>query len=134
MQNKKKTSEYSKMIELQDEIEGECINNTDFYFDQISEPFPIKPSNFDPIFDLQAFLSQPLTVSELHRLIFVMHSDGFCIAKTKDTIDSARTNRRSAKEKKKKKRKKESSGTFWSLKEWQGKKKEGRRIKKKKKK
>ena len=26
---KKKTSEYSKIIELQDEIEGECVNNTD---------------------------------------------------------------------------------------------------------
>ena len=48
----KKTSEYSKMIELQDEIEGECINNTDFYFDQIGEPLPIKPSNSDPIFNL----------------------------------------------------------------------------------
>ena len=51
MQNKK-TEEYSKMIELQDEIEGECINNTDFYFDQIGEPLPIKPSNSDPIFNL----------------------------------------------------------------------------------
>ena len=28
MQNKK-TSEYSKMIELQDEIEVECVNNTE---------------------------------------------------------------------------------------------------------
>ena len=48
----KKTSEYSKMIELQDEIEGECINNTDFYFDQIGKPLPIKPSDSDPIFNL----------------------------------------------------------------------------------
>ena len=49
------------MIELQDEIEGECVNNTDFYFDQIGELFPIKPFdsdfNFDPIFDLQALPS-----------------------------------------------------------------------------
>ena len=28
MQNKK-TSEYSKMIELQDKIEAECVNNTE---------------------------------------------------------------------------------------------------------
>ena len=93
MQNKK-TSEYSKMIELQDEIEGECVNNTDFYFDQIGEPLPIKPShpdsNPDPIFDLQALPSQPLAISELHRLIFVAHSDGFYVARTKDAIDSAK--------------------------------------------
>ena len=60
MQNKK-TSKYSKMIELQGEIEGECVNNTDFYFDQIGKPLPIKPSDFDsdsdPIFDLQALPS-----------------------------------------------------------------------------
>ena len=30
MQNKKK-SEYSKMIELQDKIEAECINNTELW-------------------------------------------------------------------------------------------------------
>ena len=51
MQNKK-TSKYSKMIELQGEIEGERVNNTDFYFDQIGELLPIKPSNSDPIFNL----------------------------------------------------------------------------------
>ena len=60
MQNKK-TSKYSKMIELQGEIEGECVNNTDFYFDQIGKPPPIKPSDSDsdsdPIFDLQALPS-----------------------------------------------------------------------------
>ena len=30
MQNKK-TSEYSKMIELQDKIEAECVNNTELW-------------------------------------------------------------------------------------------------------
>ena len=78
------------MIELQDEIEGECVNNIDFYFDQISEPLPIKPSESDPIFDLQALPSQPLVISKLHHLIFVMHSDGFCIARTNDAINSAK--------------------------------------------
>ena len=85
----------TKMIELQDEVEGEFVNNTDFYFDQIGEPLPIKPSDSDsdsdPIFDLQALPSQPLAVSELHRLIFVAHSDGFCVARTKDAIDSAKS-------------------------------------------
>nr|XP_023903530.1 nuclear pore complex protein NUP214-like [Quercus suber] len=81
----------TKMIELQDEVEGECVNNTDFYFDQIGEPLPIKPSDSDPIFDLQALPSQPLAVSEHHRLIFVAHSDGFCVARTKDAIDSAKS-------------------------------------------
>ena len=81
------------MIELQDEIEGECVNNTNFYFDQIGEPLIIKPSDSDPIFDLQALPSQPLIVFELHRLIFIMHSDGFCVARTKDAIDSAKNQR-----------------------------------------
>nr|POF15887.1 isoform 2 of nuclear pore complex protein [Quercus suber] len=80
------------MIELQDEIEGECVNNTDFYFNQIGKPLPIKPSDSDshsdPIFNLQTLPSQPLAVSELHCLIFVAHSDGFCVARTKDAIDS----------------------------------------------
>ena len=80
------------MIELQDKIESECVNNTDFYFDQIGEPLPIKPSDSDsdPIFDLQALPSQPLAVSKLHHLIFVAHSDGFYVARTKDAIDSAK--------------------------------------------
>ena len=78
------------MIELQDEIEGECVNNTDFYFDQINEPLPIKPSDFDPIFDLQALPSQPFAISELHRLIFVAHSDGFCVSRTNNAIDFAK--------------------------------------------
>ena len=80
------------MIELQDEIEGKCVNNTDFYFDQIGEPLPIKSSDSDsdPIFDLQTLPSQLLAVSELHCLIFVAHFDGFCIARTKDAIDSAK--------------------------------------------
>ena len=80
------------MIELQDEIEGKCVNNTDFYFDQIGEPLPIKSSDSDsdPIFDLQTLPSQPLAVAELHCLIFVAHFDGFCIARTKDAIDSAK--------------------------------------------
>ena len=82
------------MIELQDKIKGKCVNNTDFYFDQIGEPLPIKPSDSDsdsdPIFDLQALPSQPLAISELHCLIFDAHSDGFYVAKTKDAIDSAK--------------------------------------------
>ena len=60
----------------------------------------------DPIFDLQALLSQPLIVSELHRLIFVKHSDGFCIAKTKDTIDSAKNQQTKCKRKGRKEKKK----------------------------
>ena len=55
------------MIELQDEIEGKCVNNTNFYFDQISESLPIKPSDSDPIFDLQALPSQSLAVRILRR-------------------------------------------------------------------
>ena len=133
MQNKK-TEEYSKMIELQDEIEGECVNNTNFYFDQIGEPLPIKPSNFDsdsdfdsdPIFNLQALPSQPLAVSKLHCLIFVAHSDGFYVARTwvgryrfrQEPTDEALRE----KEKKKKKHEARELWMFWSLEEWLGKK------------
>ena len=78
MQNKK-TSKYSKMIELQDKL---VITTPSSGFDQIDEPLPIKPFDFDPIFDLQALPSQPFAVSELHRLIFVVHSDGFYVART----------------------------------------------------
>ena len=66
-----------------------------FGFNHIGEPLPIKPSdsdsNSDPIFDLQALPSQPLAVSELHRLIFVAHSDVSTSPEPEwDAIDSAK--------------------------------------------
>ena len=74
-------------------------------FDQINEPLPIKPSDSDPLFDLQALPSQPLAIFELHHLIFVAHSNGFYVARTYNGTLSIppRTNRRSAKRKGKKK-------------------------------
>jgi nuclear pore complex protein Nup214 len=58
----------TKIVELEDEIEGGNVGNTDYYFDRIGEPVPIKT----------------------HDSIFVAHSGGFCVARTKDVIASAK--------------------------------------------
>jgi len=78
----------TKIVELEDEIEGGNVGNTDYYFDRIGEPVPIK--THDSNFDVESPPSQPLAVSELHGLIFVAHSGGFCVARTKDVIASAK--------------------------------------------
>lgn len=78
----------TKIVELEDEIEGGNVGTTDYYFDRIGEPVPIKPH--DSNFDVESPPSQPLAVSELHGLIFVAHSCGFCVARIKDVIASAK--------------------------------------------
>ncbi|XP_059429559.1 nuclear pore complex protein NUP214 isoform X2 [Corylus avellana] len=77
-----------KIVELEDEIEGGNVGTTDYYFDRIGEPVPIKPH--DSNFDAESPPSQPLAVSELRGLIFVAHSGGFCVARTEDVIASAK--------------------------------------------
>ncbi|KAJ0021494.1 hypothetical protein Pint_31484 [Pistacia integerrima] len=78
-------------IEIEEEIEGDHIVTTDFFFDKIGDSIPIKPpEHVNPKFDLQNPPSLPLAVSERSHLIFVAHSSGFCVAKTKDVIDAAK--------------------------------------------
>ena len=83
MQNNK-TSKYSKMIELQDEIEGECVNNTELWVrsNRRTPPNQTLRLQLQPHF---RSLSPSLSAThrlELHRLIFVAHSDGFYVART----------------------------------------------------
>ncbi|KAK7405276.1 hypothetical protein VNO78_06480 [Psophocarpus tetragonolobus] len=70
-----------------EELEGELIGTTDYFFVKIGEAVPLKTS--DSNFDAETLPSQPLALSELFRLTFVAHSSGFFVAKTKDLIDSA---------------------------------------------
>lgn len=63
-----------KMIEVDEEIEGDHSDTTDYFFERIGEAVPIKPQPFN--FDPQRPPSQPLAVSELHGLVFVAHSSG----------------------------------------------------------
>ncbi|XP_061344766.1 nuclear pore complex protein NUP214-like [Gastrolobium bilobum] len=71
-----------------DEVEGEVIGTTDYFFVKIGEAVPLKDN--DSHFDLETLPSQPLALSERFRLIFVAHSSGFFVARTKDLIDSAK--------------------------------------------
>ncbi|KAK7357242.1 hypothetical protein VNO80_16526 [Phaseolus coccineus] len=70
-----------------EEVEGEIVGTTDYFFAKIGEAIPLKSSDFN--FDVEALPLQALTISERFRLTFVAHSSGFFVAKTKDLIDSA---------------------------------------------
>ncbi|KAL2327625.1 hypothetical protein Fmac_021052 [Flemingia macrophylla] len=70
-----------------EEVEGEVVGTTDYFFVKIGEAVPLKAS--DSNFDVGTLPSQPLAVSERFRLTFVAHSSGFFVARTKDLIDSA---------------------------------------------
>ncbi|KAK3204827.1 hypothetical protein Dsin_018873 [Dipteronia sinensis] len=77
-------------IEIQQDIEGYRLDTTDFFFDRIGDSIPIKSDDETSKFDLRNPPSLPLAVSERSRLLFVAHSSGFCVAKTKDVIDAAK--------------------------------------------
>lgn len=70
-----------------EELEGEVVGTTDYFFVKIGEAVPLKDS--DSNFDVEALPTEPLVVSECFRLTFVAHSSGFFVARTKDLIDSA---------------------------------------------
>ncbi|CAJ1943666.1 unnamed protein product [Sphenostylis stenocarpa] len=70
-----------------EEVDGEIIGTTDYFFVKIGEAIPLKSS--DSNFDAETLPSQPLALSERFRLTFVAHSSGFLVARTKDLIDSA---------------------------------------------
>ncbi|XP_042380619.1 nuclear pore complex protein NUP214-like isoform X1 [Zingiber officinale] len=71
-------------IRLEEEIGGDQEGTTDFVFCRIGESTPLKAS--DSQFDLKDPPSRPLAVSERFRVIFLAHSEGFLVAKTKDVI------------------------------------------------
>lgn len=61
-------------VEIEEEVEGDRVESTDYYFDKIGEPICIKEE--DAQFDLENPPSQPLAISEGHGLVFVAHSSG----------------------------------------------------------
>ncbi|KAI8008473.1 Nuclear pore complex protein NUP214 [Camellia lanceoleosa] len=83
------TEDDSIIVELDEEVEGDHRGSDDYCFIGIGEPVPV--SGYDPEFDAESPPSQPLAVSErFGGLIFVAHSTGFCVTRTKDVIESAK--------------------------------------------
>ncbi|XP_017218330.1 nuclear pore complex protein NUP214 isoform X1 [Daucus carota subsp. sativus] len=76
--------------ELVDEVEGDQIGSKNYRFCLIGEPISIVSDVDSDIFDLEKPPSQPLALSERFGLLFVAHSTGFCVVKTKDAIDSSK--------------------------------------------
>ncbi|KAK6919871.1 hypothetical protein RJ641_015775 [Dillenia turbinata] len=76
-------------LQLDDELEGERVATVDYFFDRIGASVPVF-SDKDSQFDLQTSPTQPLVVSERFQVLFIAHSDGFFVAKTKDAIESAK--------------------------------------------
>ncbi|URE00172.1 hypothetical protein MUK42_20830 [Musa troglodytarum] len=73
-----------RLIRLEEEIEGDHGATADFVFCRLGEPVPLKPA--DSEFDLQAPPARPLAISERFGALFLAHSEGFLVAKTKDVI------------------------------------------------
>lgn len=61
-------------VEITEEVEGDRVGTTDYYFDRIGEPIRIKED--DAQYDLDSPPSQPLAISELRGLVFIAHSSG----------------------------------------------------------
>ncbi|KAK7247325.1 hypothetical protein RIF29_42206 [Crotalaria pallida] len=76
-------------IDVEEELEGEIVGTTDYFFSKIGDSLPLK-ANDSSAFDTQTLPSQPLALSQRFRLIFTAHSSGFYVARTKDVIDSAK--------------------------------------------
>ncbi|MED6124122.1 hypothetical protein PIB30_056125 [Stylosanthes scabra] len=83
------TSDPPIKVDVEDELQGELVGTNDYFFSKIGESVPVKAGN-DSNYDLESLPSQPLAVSERFRLVFVAHSWGFFVVKTKDVIDSAK--------------------------------------------
>ncbi|KAL4561022.1 hypothetical protein LXL04_033182 [Taraxacum kok-saghyz] len=83
------TADSSKnVIKVEEEIEGDQIGTKNYRFSKIGESVPIK-SDADFKFDMDNLPSRPMAVSERFGVIFVAHSSGFCVARTKDVINTA---------------------------------------------
>lgn len=62
-------------VEIEEEKEGEHVDTTDFFFEKIGEPVPIK-SQEDSLFDLRSPPPQALALSQRFQLLFLAHSSG----------------------------------------------------------
>ncbi|KAJ0249958.1 Nuclear pore complex protein NUP214 [Hirschfeldia incana] len=75
-------------VEITEEVEGDRVGTTDYYFDRIGEPLRIKED--DAQYDLDSPPSQPLAISERRGLVFIAHSSGFLVGRTKDVISASK--------------------------------------------
>ncbi|XP_010552295.1 PREDICTED: nuclear pore complex protein NUP214 isoform X2 [Tarenaya hassleriana] len=75
-------------VKIEEDLEGDHVDSTDYYFERIGEPIPIKQDEGQ--FDLENPPSQPLAVSERRGVVFVAHTSGFFVARTKDAICAAK--------------------------------------------
>ena len=109
MQNKK-TSEYSKMIELQDEIEGKCVNNIELWVRSNQRTPPnqtlrlrLRPHFRSPSPSLSATRRLRTPLPHLHRALrWILRRQNL----SEMLSIPPRTNRRSAKRKGRKEKKK----------------------------
>ncbi|XVF37288.1 hypothetical protein REPUB_Repub19eG0133100 [Reevesia pubescens] len=76
-------------VEIEEDKEGEHVETTDFFFERIGQPVPLR-SQENSQFDLQSPPSQALALSERFQLLFIAHSSGFLVARTKVVIDLAK--------------------------------------------
>ncbi|KAK1316234.1 hypothetical protein QJS10_CPA05g00642 [Acorus calamus] len=76
---------------LDEEVEGEQSGTDDFHFWRIGKSVCVSPG--DSSYDLQSPPGRPLAVSERFGVLFIAHSEGFCVARTKDVIGLAKTER-----------------------------------------
>ncbi|KAL8121339.1 nuclear pore complex protein NUP214 isoform X1 [Apium graveolens] len=76
--------------ELRDEVEGKQIGSKNYQFSLIGEPISIDSNADSSIYDLEKPPSQPLALSERFGLLFIAHSTGFCVAKTRDVIEASK--------------------------------------------
>ncbi|EEF38969.1 nuclear pore complex protein nup153, putative [Ricinus communis] len=80
----------ARKIEIEQDVEGDRVDSGDYFFNRIGKPIPIlNDQSESPLFDLQSPPSSPLAVSPQHGLIFLVHSSGFYVARTKDVMDAA---------------------------------------------
>ncbi|XP_010501170.1 PREDICTED: nuclear pore complex protein NUP214-like [Camelina sativa] len=78
-------------VEIEEDMEGDRIPTNDFYFERIGEPISIKED--DAQFDLENPPSQPLALSERRGVVFVAHSSGFFVGRTKDVISASKNSK-----------------------------------------
>ncbi|CAF1712861.1 unnamed protein product [Brassica napus] len=79
-------------FEIAEEVEGDRVGSNDYYFDRIGEPLSIKEE--DAQYDLENPPSQPLAISERRGLVFIAHSSGFLVGRTKDVIAASKNSSR----------------------------------------
>lgn len=77
-------------IQLDQVIEGDTIGSRNYRFVKVGESVPIKPPRTDDsLYDSHSPPSKPLAVSERFRLLFIAHSNGFYVARTKEVMGLA---------------------------------------------